>query len=71
MKKQRIWLLVVGLLSLAAAGGGGLYAYRFYDALVTTATAVAVAAPVPPYTVLTEAMLVERDVPRGILQEPL
>ena len=23
MKKQRIWLLVVGLLSLAAAGGGG------------------------------------------------
>ena len=71
MKKQRIWLLVVGALSLLAAGGGGLYAYRFYDALVTTATAVTVAAPVPPYTVLTEAMLVERDVPRGILEEPI
>jgi Flp pilus assembly protein CpaB len=71
MKKQRMWLLVVGLLSLLAAGGGGLYAYRFYDALVTTATAVTVAAPVPPYTVLTETMLTERDVPRGVLDEPI
>ena len=43
MKKQNKWLLIVGLLSLLAAAGGGLYAYRFYDSLVTTATAVTVA----------------------------
>ena len=71
MKKQNKWLLIVGLLSLLAAAGGGLYAYRFYDSLVTTATAVTVARAVPPYTALTPDLLVERDVPRGILQEPI
>lgn len=71
MKRQSKWFLIVGLLSLLAALGGGLYAYRFYDALVTTATAVTVAGPVPSYTLLTVEMLVERDVPRGILQEPV
>lgn len=71
MKKQNKWFLIVGLLSLLAAAGGGLYAYRFYDALVTTATAITVAGPVPPYTALTAEMLIERDVPRGILQEPI
>lgn len=71
MKRQSKWFLIVGLLSLLAAAGGGLYAYRFYDALVTTATVVTVARSVPPYTALTPEMLVERDVPRGILQEPI
>jgi hypothetical protein len=71
MKRQNRWFLIVGLLSLAAALGGGLYAYRFYDALVTTATAVTVAEPVPPYTPLTAEVLAERQVPRGILQEPI
>ena len=71
MKRQSKWFLIVGLLSLLAAAGGGLYAYRFYDALVTTATAVTVSGPVPPYTALTPEMLVERDVPRGILDEPI
>ena len=71
MKKQSKWLLIVGLLSLLAAAGGGLYAYRFYDSLVTTATAVTVARAVSPYTALTPDLLVERDVPRGILQEPI
>jgi hypothetical protein len=71
MKKQNRWFLIVGLLSLLAAAGGGLYAYRFYDSLVTTATAVTVARAVPPYTVLTPDLIVERDVPRGILQEPI
>ncbi len=71
MKRQSKWFLIVGLLSLLAALGGGLYAYRFYDALVTTATAITVSGPVPPYTALTAEMLVERDVPRGILQEPI
>ncbi|MBN1137214.1 MAG: hypothetical protein JXM73_11550 [Anaerolineae bacterium] len=71
MKRQNKWLLIVGLLSLLAALGGGLYAYRFYDALVTTAQAVTIAVTVPPYTALTSEMLIERDVPRGILQEPV
>ena len=71
MKKQNRWFLIVGLLSLLAAAGGGLYAYRFYDSLVTTATVVTVARAVPPYTALTPDLLVERDVPRGILQEPI
>lgn len=71
MKRQDKWFLVVGLLSLLAALGGGLYAYRFYDSLVTTARAVTVTGPVPPYTPLTPDLLVARDVPRGILQEPI
>lgn len=68
MRNQK-WFLIVGLLSLLAAVGGGAYAYRFYDAMVTTARVVTVARPVPPYTLLSAALLVEREVPRGILQE--
>ena len=71
MNGQRKWFLIVGLLSLLAAAGGGLYAYRFYDSLVTTATAITLVQVVPPYTAITPEMLVERDVPRGMLDEPI
>lgn len=70
MRGQK-WLFVVGLVALLAAAGGGWYAYRFYDALVTTATVATVIQPVPPYTLLTAEMLEEKTVPRGILGEPI
>jgi hypothetical protein len=71
VKGQRKWFLIVGVLSLLAAAGGGLYAYRFYDSLVTTARAVTVVRVVQPYTQITPDMLIERDVPRSILEEPI
>jgi hypothetical protein len=71
MKHRRNWLLVVGTLALLAAIGGGLYAYRFYDSLITTAKVVTVATAVPPYTLLTAEMLDERSVPRPLLEEPI
>jgi Flp pilus assembly protein CpaB len=71
MKNRRTWLLVVGAIALLAAVGGGLYAYRFYDSLVTTAKVVTVVAPLPPYTLITPALVQERSVPRPILEEPI
>ena len=71
MKNRRNWLLIVGVLALLAAVGGGFYAYRFYDSLVTTAKVVTVAVAVPPYTLITTDMLEERSVPRSILEEPV
>lgn len=65
------WTLIVGLISLLAALGGGLYAYRFYDSLITTARVVTVNRVVPPYTPLAAELLIERTVPRGLLQEPI
>jgi len=71
MKNRRTWLLVVGAIALLAAVGGGLYAYRFYESLVTTAKVVTVVAPLPPYTLITSALVQERSVPRPILKEPI
>jgi len=71
MKKQTTWLLIVGLLSLLASLGGGLYAYRFYDSLVTTAQVATVARAVPPYTVITPDMVALRAAPRSMLEEPI
>jgi Flp pilus assembly protein CpaB len=71
MRNQRNWLLIVGALALLAAVGGGLYAYRFYDSLVTTAKVVTVSVAIPPYTLITADLLEERSVPRPILEEPV
>jgi len=70
MRGQK-WFLVVGLIALLAAAGSGLYAYCFYDSLITTATVVTVSETVPPYALLTTEMLEEKPVPRGILDEPI
>jgi hypothetical protein len=64
-------MLVVGTLALLAAVGGGFYAYRFYDSLITMAKVVTVTVAVPPYTLLTADMLDERSVPRSLLAEPI
>jgi Flp pilus assembly protein CpaB len=71
MNDRGNWLLVVGVLALLAAVGGGFYAYRFYDSLVTTAKVATVSAALPPYTLITPDLLEERSVPRPILEEPI
>jgi Flp pilus assembly protein CpaB len=63
--------LIVAIVALVIAVGGGFYAYRFYDSQVTTAQVVTLTKPVPPYTLITEEMLEVRQVPRGVLDEPI
>jgi Flp pilus assembly protein CpaB len=62
---------LVALIALAIALGGGYYAWRFYDSQVTTAEVVTLTMPVAPYTLITEEMLEVRQVPRGVMAEPI
>ena len=62
---------IVALVALAVALGGGYYAWRFYDSQVSTAEVVTLTMPVAPYTLVTEDLVEMREVPRGVLAEPI
>jgi len=62
---------IVALVALAVALGGGYYAWRFYDSQVSTAEVVTLIMPVAPYTLVTEDLVAMREVPRGVLAEPI
>jgi len=62
---------IVALVALAVALGSGYYAWRFYDSQVSTAEVVTLTMPVAPYTLVTEDLVEMREVPRGVLAEPI
>lgn len=61
--------LIIAFLSLAAAIGVGFYVYRAFAQMVTTARITTPAVPIPAGTLIEEAMLAEREVPRPLLAE--
>jgi len=63
--------LIVAIIALVVALGGGFYAWRFYDSQVSTAEVVTLTMPVAPYTLVTEDLVEMREVPRGVLAEPI
>lgn len=63
--------VAIGLMALLLAVGSGYYAYTFMSKLVMTAEVFVPAVPIPAYTILTPDLLVTKEIPRPLLDEPI
>ncbi len=68
---MRLRALIIGILTLALAAGGLVYARTQYQNLVMTSQIVTPAQAIAPYTLITPNMLTTREVARSILDEPI
>ena len=68
---MRTRILLIGVLSLAAAGAAWWYANQQFDRLVLTMSVVVPAQSIPPYTLIGPDMLTTKDVPRTLASEPI
>lgn len=68
---KRLWMFLVAVLCLLVALGAGFVANAQYEALVATTELVVPATEIPPYTVLTPAMLTTRVFPAPVANEPV
>ena len=68
---RKLWPVVLLVCALLVGGGVFLYASRSFDRLVATRQLVVAAIPLPPYTIITEDMLVVRELPRVLEAEAI
>ncbi len=62
---------IIALIAVLAALGVGLYVYRAFDRMVTTAEVVTPAQPIPAGALIEAPMLARREVPRPFTQEAI
>jgi len=68
---RKLWPVVLLIFALLVGGGVFAYASRSFDRLVATRPLVVAAVPLPPYTIVTEDMLIVRELPRVLEAEPI
>lgn len=68
---RKLWPVVLLVCALLVGGGVFAYASRSFDRLVATRPLVVAAIPLPPYTIITEDMLVMRELPRVLEAEAI
>lgn len=72
MKKRiNLFLLLSGILSMAAAAGLFRFAYAAYNSIVATRPVVVAAVDIPPYTLIAPEHLTLKDLPRALESEPI
>ena len=68
---RKLWPVVLLVCALLVGGGVFFYASRSFDRLVATRPLVVAAIPLPPYTIVTEDMLIVRELPRVLEAEAI